>query len=127
MGWKRWPIPMCRASAARASSQEGGGGGSGRAKPRSGHASPLRPDERPLMGVLLAVHAFLPVARLYERMIEAGHPLSQEQSVAERFACIREKNAEAAHVVLTHGKPTKMGRALLEEIRRWDAYYAAYR
>ena len=36
--------------------------------------SPLRPDPRPLHGVLLAVHAFVPVARLYERMIEAADP-----------------------------------------------------
>ena len=47
MGWKRWPIPMCRASAARASSQEGGGGGSGRTKPGSGRASPITSPEGP--------------------------------------------------------------------------------
>ena len=36
--------------------------------------SPLRPDLRPLRGVLLAVHAFLPVARLYERLARGGPP-----------------------------------------------------
>jgi HEXXH motif-containing protein len=30
------------------------------------YPSPVRPDPRPLHGVLLAVHAFLPVARMYE-------------------------------------------------------------
>ncbi len=40
-------------------------------------ASPVRPDPRPLRGVLLAVHAFLPVARLYEKMTEARHPLAR--------------------------------------------------
>ncbi|UQA61263.1 aKG-HExxH-type peptide beta-hydroxylase [Polyangium aurulentum] len=87
------------------------------------YASPVRPDPRPLHGVLLAVHAFLPVARLYERMIEAGHPLAQKPGFAERFARIRQINAEGAEVVLTNGKPTEVGGALLEEIRRWDAYY----
>jgi HEXXH motif-containing protein len=77
------------------------------------------------LGVLLAVHAFLPVARLYERMLEAGHPFSKNPSFTHRFAHIRAMNAEAARVVLTHGKPTDAGAALLEEIRRWDAYYAA--
>src|SRR6185436_4142373 len=38
------------------------------------YTSPVRPDPRPLHGVVLAVHAFQPVARLYERMTDAGHP-----------------------------------------------------
>ena len=36
------------------------------------HSSPVRPDPRPLHGVLLAAHAFLPVATLYERMLDSG-------------------------------------------------------
>ena len=38
------------------------------------YKSPVRPDPRPLWGILLAVHAFLPVAELYRRMRDAGHP-----------------------------------------------------
>jgi HEXXH motif-containing protein len=38
------------------------------------YPSPVRPDPRPLHGVLLAVHAFLPVARLYADMLAAGDP-----------------------------------------------------
>lgn len=90
------------------------------------YASPVRPDPRPLHGVLLAVHAFLPVARLYERMIEAGHPLAQKPGFAERFARIRQINAEGAAVVLTNGRPTEAGAALLDEIRRWDAYFGKW-
>src|SRR6185503_20664745 len=41
------------------------------------YASPVRPDPRPLHGVLLAVHAFLPVARLYEALIQAREPAAQ--------------------------------------------------
>jgi HEXXH motif-containing protein len=90
------------------------------------YASPVRPDPRPLHGVLLAVHAFLPVARLYERMLEAGHPLAKKPDFAERFARIRQINAEGAEVVLTNGRPTDVGSALLEEIRRWHAYYGKW-
>jgi HEXXH motif-containing protein len=90
------------------------------------YASPVRPDPRPLHGVLLAVHAFLPVARLYERMLEAGHPLAHKPGFTERFARIRQINAEGAEVILTNGRPTEVGGALLEEIRRWDTYYGKW-
>jgi HEXXH motif-containing protein len=88
------------------------------------YTSPVRPDPRPLHGVLLAVHAFLPVARLYEKMIEARHPLSQNEAFERRFSQIRKTNREGAAVVLAHGKPTEIGRGVLDEIARWDAHYA---
>jgi len=85
--------------------------------------SPVRPDLRPLRGVLLAVHAFLPVARLYERMTEAGHPLAKGHYFPERFAQIRRINREGAAVVLEHAHPTAAGRALLDEMRMWIAHF----
>ncbi len=88
------------------------------------YTSPVRPDPRPLHGVLLAVHAFLPVARLYEKMIEARHPLAEREDFVARFAKIRKTNREGADVVLTHGRPTEIGRGVLDEIARWDRYYA---
>src|SRR5207253_1395186 len=47
--------------------------------------SPVRPDLRPLMGVLLAAHAFVPVAALHARLAEQGHPamLGKESRRAE--------------------------------------------
>jgi HEXXH motif-containing protein len=89
------------------------------------YASPVRPDPRPLHGILLAVHAFLPVARVYEAMLDAAHPLSSSAWFVERYARIRRINREGAEVVLTHGQATPMGSALLEEFRRWDAHFAA--
>ena len=88
------------------------------------YASPVRPDPRPLHGVLLAVHAFLPVARLYERMLEAGDPEAQNAAFERRFAEIRRINREGAALVLGKGRPTAVGEGLFEEIRRWDAHYA---
>ena len=90
------------------------------------YTSPVRPDPRPLHGVLLAVHAFLPVARLYEKMIEAREPAAQNDAFLGRFAAIRRINREGAEIVLGNGKPTVIGAGLLEEIRRWDEYYARW-
>lgn len=87
------------------------------------YTSPVRPDPRPLHGVLLAVHAFIPVARLYEQMIAAGHPLAQSASFLARFAKVKAINAEGNAVVLGHGRPTRVGAGLFDELRRWDAHY----
>ncbi len=83
------------------------------------YPSPVRPDPRPLQGVLLAVHAFQPVALLYERMREAGAPLSRHPEFERRFQEIIAGNAEAAEVLLEHGQATPTGRAVLDEIERW--------
>lgn len=83
-------------------------------------ASPVRPDPRPLHGVLLAVHAFLPVAELYRRMIAAGDPRARP----DRFAQIVAGNREGASVLLANAQTTPYGRRLLEEIRRLDASFA---
>ncbi len=90
------------------------------------YASPVRPDPRPLHGVLLAVHAFLPVARLYERMIAAGDPEAQNEAFRARFAAIRKINREGAELVLTEAQPTLAGRGLLDEIHRWHTHYARF-
>jgi HEXXH motif-containing protein len=88
-------------------------------------ASPVRPDPRPLHGVLLAVHAFVPVARLYEAMIEAGDPLTHHPSFAARFAGIVAGNHEGTTVLLAHADPTPVGRAVLDELERWDRHFAS--
>jgi len=87
------------------------------------YTSPVRPDPRPLHGVLLAVHAFLPVARLYERMIEAGDPEAQNDAFKKRYAAIRKINREGAELVLDKGEPTTVGQGLFDEIRRWHEHY----
>ncbi len=84
------------------------------------YTSPVRPDPRPLQGVLLAVHAFQPVARLYQHMREAGHPGCDQPDFERRYAQIVKGNHEGATVLLEYGQPTPIGRGLLDEIRRWD-------
>jgi HEXXH motif-containing protein len=89
--------------------------------------SPVRPDPRPLHGVLLAVHAFQPVARLYEEMDRAGDPRLRSPDVRRRYAQVIAQNREACEVLLPSSQATDAGRALLEEIARWDAHYASIR
>lgn len=91
------------------------------------YSSPVRPDPRPLHGVLLAVHAFLPVARLYERLIDLGDPRAKNASFLRRFEQIRQMNREGAATLLANARPTPAGEGLIDEIRRWDVYYADYR
>lgn len=86
------------------------------------YSSPVRPDPRPLQGVLLAIHAFLPVARLYQLMRAAGHEGTHSHDFERRYAQIVAGNHEAAKVLLEHGQATKVGQGLLDEIGRWDAH-----
>ncbi len=86
-------------------------------------SSPVRPDPRPLHGVLLAVHAFLPVAAMYRAMIDAGDPLAESDRFRERFRQIARGNHEGMTVLLEHARPTLEGRALLDELARIDASF----
>lgn len=86
------------------------------------YSSPVRPDPRPLQGVLLAVHAFLPVARLYQLMREAGHEGTGSPDFERRYAQIVAGNRAAAQVLLEHGQATPVGAGLLDEIRRWNEH-----
>jgi HEXXH motif-containing protein len=89
--------------------------------------SPVRPDPRPLHGILLAVHAFLPVARLYEHMLEQEHPLSRAPDFRRRWSTILTGNHDGAQVLLDHADPTPVGRALLDEIAHLDHHFANHR
>lgn len=86
------------------------------------YSSPVRPDPRPLQGLLLAVHAFFPVARLYQLMRAAGHEGTERPDFERRYAQIVAGNHEGATVLLEHGQPTPIGQGLLDEIRRWDRH-----
>jgi len=85
------------------------------------HPSPVRPDARPLEGVLLAVHAFLPVDRMYRAITAAGHPWAKSRDWDETCAVAEAVHREGATTLHAHGKPTKLGRALFEEMRRLAA------
>lgn len=80
------------------------------------HPSPVRPDPRPLWGVLLAVHAFLPVAAMFRALAELGHPLAATDGFRARFQEVRDVNHDGMAVVRAHARPTELGARLLEEM-----------
>lgn len=80
--------------------------------------SPVRPDLRPLMGVLLAVHAFVPVAAMHARLAEAGHPLAQGPDFHRRRRQVLAGNARGVSIVVERARPTALGRTLVEDLAR---------
>lgn len=80
------------------------------------YKSPIRPDPRPLWGIILAVHAFLPVAELYRRMRDAGHPFAADPGFEERLSDIDLKNHEGMEMLRAHARFTPTGRALFEDL-----------
>jgi HEXXH motif-containing protein len=90
-------------------------------------ASPVRPDPRPLHGILLAVHAFVPVARLYETMLEARHPLSASDGFERRLRQVVAGNHEGFATLRQHARAAPAGAALLDELAGWDRHFASWR
>lgn len=75
------------------------------------YRSPVRPDIRPLIGILLAAHAFVPVAELYYRRWLAG-----ERSVRQRLDTVIALNQDALEVLTAHGQLTPLGRRVLMDL-----------
>ncbi len=88
---------------------------------RNGHShwtpSPVRPDLRPLMGVLLAVHAFVPVAALHLRLHEAGSEVAQGPAFDRRRAEVLAGNEHGLRIVEEAMDPTPVGARLVRELR----------
>ena len=80
------------------------------------YPSPVRPDPRPLWGILLAVHAFLPVAELYRRMRDAGHALAADPGFEARLSEIDLKNHEGMEMLRAHAQFTAPGAGLFSDL-----------
>jgi HEXXH motif-containing protein len=80
--------------------------------------SPVRPDLRPVMGVLLAVHAFVPVAALHEGLARQAHPIAATSRFRQRRAQVLAGNARGLAIVQRKGAPTPTGRRILEDLAR---------
>lgn len=76
--------------------------------------SPVRPDLRPVMGVLLAVHAFVPVSALHHQLARLGHPISQTRKFQDRRIQVLEGNAGGLAVVRDVADPTSLGAKVLD-------------
>jgi HEXXH motif-containing protein len=91
------------------------------------YRSPVRPDPRPLWGILLAVHAFLPVAELYRRMRDGGHSLAAHPGFERRMSEIDLKNHEGMEMLRAHASFTPAGRALFDELEALEDRHLAER
>lgn len=80
------------------------------------YTSPVRPDPRPIMGVLLAAHAFVPVAYLMNKMRQSDHPMSRSPHFERRFAEVLQKNGDAVELLSKQARPTVVGQGILSEL-----------
>lgn len=86
--------------------------------------SPVRPDLRPLIGVLLAVHAFVPVAALHRRLRELGHPLLAGPEAVERRALVLRSNAHGLQLLAELGEWSTAGAQLFADLQALHAWSA---
>src|SRR5690606_29281811 len=91
------------------------------------YKSPVRPDPRPLWGIMLAVHAFLPVAELYRRMRDAGHPLAEHPDFERRMSDIDLKNHEGMEMLRANAVFTPAGRAMFDELEQLERRHMSER
>jgi len=78
--------------------------------------SPVRPDLRPLWGVLLAVHAFVPVSMMHKRLADMGHPCTEGPRFPRRRHEVLVANRRGMDAVLGNADPSGPGRRLIEEM-----------
>lgn len=83
--------------------------------------SPVRPDLRPLMGVLMGVHAFVPVAAMHRRLEETGDPIADTPHFVRRRAEVLEGNASGLKTLRELGQPTTAGERVLAALEQLHA------
>lgn len=91
------------------------------------YASPVRPDPRPLWGVLLAAHAFLVVAVFYRRLREQRHPLALKPEFEKELLEIDLKNRQAMEVLREHADWTPFGRELMAGLEELNSKHLGER
>ena len=80
--------------------------------------SPVRPDLRPVMGVLLAVHAFVPVAALHHQLVAHDHPISRTKKFEERREQVLAGNDGGLKIIEKTAAPTALGQKVIQGLRR---------
>ncbi len=78
--------------------------------------SPVRPDLRPLWGVLLAVHAFVPVSMMHKRLADLDHPCTHTERFPRRRHEVLVANRRAMDAVLDNADPSDPGRRLIDDM-----------
>lgn len=80
--------------------------------------SPVRPDLRPLNGVLLAAHAFVPVSVFHARLAAAGHPLAADPTFRTRRAAVLVGNDRGLTTCRELAAPSPAGTRLLDALKQ---------
>ena len=80
--------------------------------------SPVRPDLRPLSGVLLAAHAFVPVALMLKRMREA----QTNPTIERRWQQVLDSNQRSLDTLQRLAQPTAIGKKVLNGLVALDHY-----
>jgi HEXXH motif-containing protein len=78
--------------------------------------SPVRSDLRPVMGVLLAVHAFVPVSALHYQLAQMDHPISRSRKFQDRRMQVMEGNAGGLAVVREVAEPSALGKKAMDAL-----------
>lgn len=78
--------------------------------------SPVRPDPRPLLGVLLAVHAFVPVAVVHQRLRELRDPLVEDPGFSRRQREVLAQNADGLSTLRMRGRWSRQGLRVFEAL-----------
>lgn len=84
--------------------------------------SPVRPDLRPLWGVLLAAHAFVPVAIMHKRLADLDHPCTHTERFPRRRCEVIAGNHRAMTAVVEKSEATDLGRRLIQEMNAMHEY-----
>ena len=80
--------------------------------------SPVRPDLRPVMGVLLAVHAFVPVAALHHQLVAKDHPITYTKKFEERREQVLAGNDGGLTIVEKTANATPLGQKVIQGLRQ---------
>lgn len=85
-------------------------------------SSPVRPDLRPLSGILLAAHAFLPVALIYQRIFYGGHAVPERTRFELRYARVMAGNRNAMKILARDGIFSQAGEKVWAGMKALHAY-----
>lgn len=83
--------------------------------------SPVRPDLRPLWGVLLAVHAFVPVALMHHQLRQRKDLIGwfdYDQTLAKRQQEVLMGNENGLQILKEKARPTEIGQRVLNALTR---------
>lgn len=89
------------------------------------YRSPVRPDPRPLWGILLAAHAFLPAAAFHRMLRDRNHPDALTPAFEKHLYEIDNKNLEAMKTLRAHARWTEFGSELFEELKEFNVRHVA--